>query len=164
MNFIKTINHIKRIILIIITFILCSVTGYINLKYYNGIDMYANQYGNPILMLISSFFGTLFIISVSSYINLKVIKYIGKNSLIYFIMHQFVFVCLSYLVEGLFKPYGNSVLYKLLENTIYILVSLLIITVVNNVLIRTPLATLFGLKRIQKTKCITKNEQNNSGF
>ena len=97
-------NKIKNIfkkIYIPVYLILNISIGFIN--YFiseKQVDMYTNSYGIYIFYVISAIMGILFIITISkNYDIFKFVLYIGKNSLIYYCIHNVVIDCILIFIK-----------------------------------------------------------------
>ena len=68
------------------------------------VDMYYNQFGNYILFYLSGFTGSLSFILLFKTINRSnvILEYIGKNSLIYYVLHQVIVMPIASVILKLF--------------------------------------------------------------
>ena len=80
--------------LFIILFALINlVLTYINIKLSGStLEMYFNVYGQPIITYLAAFAGIFVVVLISKKFENRIIKYIGRNSLIYFAWHQTIFM------------------------------------------------------------------------
>lgn len=64
---------------------------------YATLDMFNNNYGLPILTIPSALMGSFAIIMFSGYIqNCKFLRYLGENSIYFFLLHKPVFIRLAF--------------------------------------------------------------------
>lgn len=77
------INKVTVIFVSVVCSLLCSY-------YSHNIDLYYCNIGNPIIYIIGSVSGSVLVLSISKMINISLLKYIGKNSLIILGTHQLI--------------------------------------------------------------------------
>ena len=143
----EKLTELKPLLKIALTVILLAVNialNAINCRIYKThADMFYNSYLNPVLFFLSAFAGIAAIILISTMINSKALRYIGKNSMTYFILHQsivFKAIDVFYQLSG-FNP-GNTA-----DCIIKTVSSLLLLTVLNEIIIRTPLRFSLGCQK-----------------
>ena len=68
-----------------------------------GLEMFYNEYANPVFTYISAFAGVFAVIIFSRFFTLKPIRYIGENSLVYYAWHQTIMIPVT---EELFAMLG----------------------------------------------------------
>lgn len=68
-----------------------------------GLEMFYNEYANPVFTYISAFAGIFAVIIFSGFFTLKPIRYIGENSLVYYAWHQTIMIPIT---EELFAIFG----------------------------------------------------------
>lgn len=117
-------------------------------RYLSGenVNMFQNCYANPLLMLISAFFGIAAVMMLSVIIKSRVFKYIGQNSMPYFIMHQRLYI---YIYAYLYSLIGFDRDAGILNQTInFILLPVVmcgVLTAVNMIIVRIkPLSFILG--------------------
>ncbi len=94
----------KLLPVFIICFIINVVSGYYSFIITGKqIDMFANDYGVPILFFTSAIAGIICIIIISKKYNNPFISYFGKNSLVYYAWHQQI---ATPIVEDIYKAVG----------------------------------------------------------
>lgn len=125
--------------------LLNQVTNYYNCKCFGEhfVDMYANSYCNYILFYISAFFGIASICALSCSIENtrhNSLSYIGKNTLVYFGIHQIIFVVTTKIIYHFGLSNGKQMLVWFFT----ILASIFLLTIFNEVLLRTKLKSLIG--------------------
>ena len=85
------------------------------------VDIFSNQYGNPLLMILAAILLSTFFILVGIYVNNRVILFIGENSLKYYILQSVAFpvsdILLALLLNRLLK-YDYSYDQRILDNII----------------------------------------------
>jgi hypothetical protein len=87
------INRNKSIVLFVVMGIINVCLGYLGVKIAgNGLEMFNATYGFPPFTLLSAFAGIFLIVIFSHWFNLSAIKYIGRNSLIYYAWHQTIMI------------------------------------------------------------------------
>lgn len=143
---------LPKIKLIVLFFALSALNisvGTVNYKISDkSINMWNCNYCNPTLMLISAFCGIFAIIIFSNLFTAKSFVYCGKSSMTFFIPHkQIEFFILRYIwpVIG-FEP-DKNLSSQILNLTVLFLFITILLFVVNEIFIRTPFASLFGVKR-----------------
>lgn len=83
------LNSSKSIIVFLLMGIVNVCFGYFGVKISGkGMEMYDSSYGFPPLTLISAFAGIICVVIFAHWFNIKCIKYIGKNSMVYYAWHQ----------------------------------------------------------------------------
>jgi len=89
----KIIKPNNYLLYIILFTVLNIVLTYFNIKLSGStLEMYFNVYGKPILTYPAAFFGIFAVILISKKYERELIKYIGRNSLLYFAWHQVIFM------------------------------------------------------------------------
>lgn len=143
----EKLTELKPLLKIALAVILLAVNialNAINCRIYKThADMFYNRYLNPVLFFLSAFAGIAAIILISTMINSKALRYIGKNSMTYFILHQaivFKAVDAFYQLSG-FNPTDAA------DCVIKTVSSLLLLTVLNEIIIRTPLRFSLGSQK-----------------
>lgn len=134
-------------------FIICIciniLTGFIPYKMFNlGLNMNRHYYGIEPLCFLAAISGIFIVIIVSSKIYSNIIQYIGKNSLIFFSLHQAVFLdLLKHIFKqiNIFQDIENP---SLLQNPVYVLVNLLLVLffcyIINYIIYNTRLRIIIG--------------------
>lgn len=128
----KIISNKMSIIFFVCLLVINILFGYLS-YYLSGtrFDMYYNDYGMPLFSCISAFAGIGVIIIFSHWFTLKSICYIGKNSIIYFAVHQAIMFTILrnifyYFGFGIYTIY-SSVGLRFLE----LFLIIVILTIVN---------------------------------
>ncbi len=111
-----------------------------------GLELWGIQYGVPVLTYLSAFFGIAMIVVLSSLFVLRPIRYIGEYSLIYFIWHQAV---IYPLLDAIYTGFGHNNPWASVGDYIFILttkiiITCVILTIVNEIIQRTPLKVMVG--------------------
>jgi fucose 4-O-acetylase-like acetyltransferase len=141
------INKSKSIIMFIVIGIVNVIFGYMGIKISGqGLDMFHNSYGFPPFTCISAFAGIICVVIFAHWFNLRGIKYIGRNSMIYYAWHQTIMIP---IVQKLLQYVGittaglNS--FTLFGERIFeLLVILAMSTVCHIVISRTKLKFMIG--------------------
>lgn len=121
----------------IIFFVLNFVFGFLNLNGIDRVDLYYQNLGNPILYLLSAICGIYMISIFSQYIrNVRLLQYIGMNSLIFYAFHRPIFIPIAdrlvdMLVDFQF-PYISHGSIKMTIALIFICMGLCILTEIVN--------------------------------
>lgn len=130
--------------------ILCVFSGW--LLQYNreksggGLEMYYNSYGLLPVTYLCAAAGILFTIIVSNHIEFRWLTYIGKNSLVFFLLHQaVVYPVLDqiYFALGIGNPFASAVSFIGICGS-KILITCLVLWGVNELFLRTKLRVLLG--------------------
>ena len=111
-----------------------------------GLDMSVGLYGNEILSLISALCGILAIILTCMLISSRFLRYLGRNTMIFFAWHSRIVIVgcgLLYGALGIFQSNGfvNSVLYTIVT----LILILAILYPVTEGIKRTMISKYFGL-------------------
>lgn len=148
---IKT-KHERRSLSFILFVIFGAISqsiNYINCKYFEPhcIRISDNYYGNYALFYVSAICGIFSVIYLSKFIGkLKPIEYIGSNSMIYFALHQILFILSAKVLNYL--NITSAPLLCILWIIIIIAV-LLIFTIINEIIMKTPFCVLLGKKYVK---------------
>ena len=103
------------------------------------VDVFYRDYGFVLFSLPSSFFGIMFIVAISKMIKLRIFRYVGENSLIYFGLHQ---TCIYPLVSLFIVKLGiGDSDFKLF--IIYI-VSIMLLTLINIIIAKSKFRFILG--------------------
>lgn len=97
--YLETLNFYYKLIVVIVSFII----NFVAYKNNQLISVSSSEYGNPIAFLVSSIFGSLFIVSLcliceKNFLCRKIFSWYGKNSLIIMCSHV---ILLKIIVKGL---------------------------------------------------------------
>jgi fucose 4-O-acetylase-like acetyltransferase len=118
--FLKSVNMYAALICLIIG-MLC---GYIN----DRVDMDTMHYGNFFLFYASSISSIYAFIQISKYIpNIKLISYVGKNSLSFFLLQNPAFLFFSMLIYSISRIRVSSCEFTLAYACGYALLSMLLL-------------------------------------
>lgn len=137
-NMIKKRMTLKSSILCFICFMIINILcGYLSFSFSNErFDMYYNEYGIPILSYLSAFAGIGIISIISHWHTFKSVSYIGRNSIIYYALHQAVMIPILRVIFyrlnlGIYNIYSSPIL-RFFE----LFIIILILTIINEVKIR----------------------------
>ena len=129
--------HINKINTYVISILLILLTYYLSVykNYYVDIDLL--YYGNYIMFLINAFVGIILTYLISKQlINICILKFIGKNSLIIMSTHYIIFQGLQIFDRAIFKNEGYfsiiSVKIAVFYTAITIILSIPLINLINN--------------------------------
>ncbi len=90
-NYVKIKNKKHSISILCISILFLSVNllfSYLNYCILNRtVGMWSNAYGNILYFVIASLTGILFIVTISNFIKIRCLAYIGKNSIFYYGIH-----------------------------------------------------------------------------
>lgn len=82
--------------------------GYFNFIQHGGPDLFYQNIGNPLLYILMSIFGIWMTLIISKMMhNFSVLKYIGKNSLIFYAFHRPIFVPMAMFILPYLKSYSS---------------------------------------------------------
>lgn len=115
-----------------------------------GLDIFFNKYGFPPLTYISAISGIVCVIIISHQWTNAIILYIGQNSLVYFALHQIIFIP---LIQNFMELWGISDTIITSSFRLYFIwgfefiLVLLALTVCNVLITKTPLRFLIGAKK-----------------
>lgn len=143
-NFIKSESKHKNSIAFCVFALLNVTVNTININIFKPhiIDVYGNQYCNYILFYISALLGIMAIVELSIMLEgkAKYINYLGRNTLVYFALHQIIY----YAAQKIFEYLNlSSVLIWILYFVLMVL-SLIILTLLNEILLKTKFKILLG--------------------
>ena len=98
--------------------------------------MFASSYGFPVLTIISAFCGVFCVVIFSHWFDVKLINYIGKNTLIYYGWHQTIMIPIVNKLMVLFMGYNEnlSTPIMIIEKMISFIVIIAILTICNMVI------------------------------
>lgn len=97
----------------------------------NTLDMFHMKFGSPVITFLSAFFGIMSVISLSCIYNIKPIKFIGENSLLYFSLHQTVIIPIAnkivesvwlFQISNSFNSFFCKLIIILIINTFFVLI------------------------------------------
>lgn len=112
-----------------------------------SLEMFANSYAFFPLTYIVAVLGALFIIMLSEYDIVPLVKYIGKNSIIYFAWHQTLVFSVIYFLYKRFDLFGGVTQVDLiLKVVVTMLLTIAALTVVTATIRRLELNFFTGLK------------------
>lgn len=97
-------EKLKAVILFVVFGAINVVFGALNIiTTEKGLEMFYNEYANPVFTYISAFAGTFAVVIFSNFFTLKPIRFIGENSLVYYAWHQTIMIPIT---KELFKLFG----------------------------------------------------------
>ena len=109
-----------------------------------GLEMYYQQYGFLPVMFLAAFSGILATIILGGIYTIPPVKYVGQHSLIYFLLHQGIFLPLVQgILKGLHLLQGNGVIFAL-NVAVTVLLSLALLTLLDFAIRKTPLKIVLG--------------------
>lgn len=94
-----------------------------------AVDMYSNQYGNPVLFLLAAGAGIILIVGISKRLGKKasIISHMGRNSLFYYGMNVLVINLIEFAANAVFKmTWGTSSFVVFAQCTIVVVLTLLL--------------------------------------
>ncbi|MDD6038023.1 MAG: acyltransferase [bacterium] len=141
-------RNMKSFVLFVIMLAVAIVAGEMTRKISGkGLEMWECQYGCIPLTYLAAFAGIACVICVSHWFCPKAIRYIGRNSMLYYAWHQTIMIPLVWLLLdtvgirlSIIAPYYQVVGYELLTMIIIVL----ILTIVNECIVRTKLRFIVG--------------------
>ena len=112
-----------------------------------GMDVFKNQYGSPLWSYFGAFCGIGAVVLASQWVTARPIRYLGRNSLLYFVWHQTPVITAIYVFfPKLGIPMENypSRLAMLGEKGLELALILLVLTLLNELLLRSRLRWALG--------------------
>ena len=112
-----------------------------------GMDVFKNQYGSPLWSYFGAFCGIGAVILASQWITAKPIRYLGRNSLLYFVWHQTPVITAIYVYFpklGITMEDFPNRFAMLGEKGLELAVILLVLTLLNELLLRSRLRWMLG--------------------
>ena len=123
---------------IIGTIIMCHIP-------FPTVDLYSSQFSLEPIAYITAIAGILFICLIANKWYSKYIAYIGQNSLVFFVWQQDIAIMLvNKIINHLHVLEAPSGLMLFAKNIIILLASLTILTILNELIIKTKLRVLIG--------------------
>ena len=119
----KYLTNNKSYLIFIFLLLVQTIAWYINYSHGYGLDMFTGEYGISVATFIHSLAGIFWIIILSIKCKSEYIKYIGKNSILYYMLHQFViFPIIQYIFEKIhLETYLNTIFNSNLIETMLVL-------------------------------------------
>lgn len=111
------------------------------------LNVFANQYGVPLISYLCAFFGIAMVLVASRWMTAAPIRYLGKNSLLYFVWHQTpVITAIYYYFPRMGIPMedypSTAVMYG--EKALELILILTILTLCNELLLHSRLKWVLG--------------------
>ncbi|MGN0524126.1 MAG: acyltransferase family protein [Eubacterium sp.] len=142
-------DNIKKtnlVLLIIVLILLNQGLNAVNCCFFEPhfISMFGNGYCNYVLFYASAFCGIAATILFSMVIkdSLNILNYIGQNTLVFFGLHQIVFMCFDFVLK---RTNASSIVITIIW-VLIMLLTLLFFYIFNQLIIKTPLKFLIGKK------------------
>ncbi|QAA34727.1 acyltransferase family protein [Clostridium manihotivorum] len=114
-----------------------------------GLEMFRSSYGFAPLTYLSAFGGIVCIVIISSSFDIKFIKYIGANSLVYFAWHQTIIMPIVnevYKTLNVFQSENLSFSLKILKTSLSLFIILIVLTLADYIIRNTKLKFMLGMK------------------
>ena len=115
---------------------------------FSGLEMFGSKYDQPILVYLSAIFGSFAVIVIARMLPSPILRYIGKDSIIYFMWHQTIVlpsVNRLLMISGFFLSYNDGYLKKLAYHTVQVSITVVVLTVCNMIVSNTKLKKVFCL-------------------
>lgn len=110
-----------------------------------GLELYYNQYGFLPVMFIAAFAGIFATIVLGGIYTLPPVKYIGEHSLIYFLLHQGIFLPMNqWILKRLHFLQGEDGIVFWLNVLLVVVMSIAELTILHFVIRKTPLRVILG--------------------
>ena len=141
-NLFKKINNINIIAYFLLT-VSAIFLAAVNVKLSNQrVDIDAGKYGNYVLFYTTALIFIFIIISLSMHVKSKLLEYIGRNSMLYYSLHQWI---VFYIVLKIFSNYsifqrGYTI------GMLQIIVSLVVLTLLTKIIAKFKISWIFGVK------------------
>lgn len=140
-------------------FLLFAVFGGINVVFgvlnvlttEKGLEMFYNEYANPVFTYISAFAGIFAVILFSKFFTFKPIKFIGENSLVYYAWHQTIMIPVTkelFNLLGFEHPTDITQPYYWCYKLVQFAVILIVLTIPTVIIEKTNLRVLLGKRKI----------------
>ncbi|WMJ85878.1 acyltransferase family protein [Anaerocolumna sp. MB42-C2] len=121
----------------------------------SGLEMFESRYGFAPLTFLAAFAGIFFVIIFSYSVDIKPIRYIGKNSLVYYAWHQTILIPIIekvYKELHIFQFMGFSKTRYYIKMGTSLIIICIILTIVDLVIRHTKLKFMVGQKVSIKSK------------
>lgn len=112
-----------------------------------GLEMANCLYGVEVLVYASAFSGIVYMLALSRKFTLRIIQYIGENSLIYLAWHQTIMIpFIKELCEkcNIFQWENPTVIQSVIKIIIYLVLIIVPLTIANLIIRKTPLRVIIG--------------------
>ncbi len=140
----KSIN----VLLFIVSGFLNVVFGYLNIKTTGkGLEMFYSEYANPVFTYVSAFAGVFAVVLFSRLFTLNPIKFIGRNSLVYYAWHQTIMIPITQIAFEYFgfeHPTDISQPYYWIYKVIQLIIIIVVLTIATLIIDKTKLKILLG--------------------
>ena len=106
----KVAEKTGNIAVLLISAVICVLTGTLNMKFFGTPEMHVNSYGNIFLFYLSAFAGICMVVSLSVMISEnKMLEFFGRNTLIFYALEpiQYFANFVLGLVTGFIPFYNN---------------------------------------------------------
>lgn len=115
-----------------------------------GLEMFYGSYGFAPLTYLSAFAGIFCVIIISDSFDINILKYIGKNSLVYFAWHQTIMIPIInelYKYMNIFQSTSLSFPTKVLRSGTSLILICIVLSVLDYIIRNTKLRFMVGLKQ-----------------
>ena len=137
----KYLINKKTNLLFISLLLIHTIAWYINYRHGYTLDMFTGDYGVVVATIVHSLAGIFWIIILSIKCKSEYIKYIGKNSILYYMLHQFViFPIIQYIFEKIHLETYLNIIFN--SNLIETMLVLAILKTVITIIVLTALCKL----------------------
>ncbi|MBT8912844.1 acyltransferase family protein [Lactobacillus delbrueckii subsp. bulgaricus] len=98
---------------------------------FNGVDIFGGTIGNIVLFYFNALVGSLAVVVFSKELleNIKILEYMGKNSLVIFATHQFGVTSIANMLST--KISSNKIMVAILSDILLIMIELVIVQIFN---------------------------------
>ncbi|MBT8850016.1 acyltransferase family protein [Lactobacillus delbrueckii subsp. bulgaricus] len=98
---------------------------------FNGVDIWTGTIGNILLFYFNALVGSLAVVVFSKELleNIKILEYMGKNSLVIFATHQFGVILIANMLST--KISSNKIMAVILSDILLIIIELVIVQIFN---------------------------------
>lgn len=131
----------------ILVFFTITIIGTIIMLHipYPTVDLYASQFSFAPFAYIVAIAGILLTCIISNRWNNMILTYIGQNSLVYFVWQQDIAIMMATKISNFLHLFNTlSGISICLKNIFMVVLSLIILTILNEIIIRTKLRLLIG--------------------
>ena len=150
----KCLDNLSLSFILFVSFVFINlIFWYVNYRQETSLNMFYNSYGIIPATYLSAFAGIFFMIIISNFINIDIVNYIGRNSMIYFVLHQYViFPVINYIFD-MFKlddlaanvlPGELAIHSYLLVCIVKTVITCIVLTALNKMISETKLKFILG--------------------
>ena len=109
-SFFDYTEKLKMTVQMILALSISVISSGLNQHFYCLVDWYNNQFGNPLLFIISAIAGIIFVVRLSEQLSVKYLSWLGANTLCFYGFHRLVidYSFGLYNKLGIIAPIGSA--------------------------------------------------------